>query len=274
MSDFGGDRFATGLAVTAGVDIVVFAATWALARRRGRYNIVDVTWGLAILAITGTAFGWSTATSGDTTRRVLVLVMTAAWALRLAWHIAARNRGHGEDPRYAAILRKAPGSVPLYAIRRVFLPQAVIAFGVSMPQQVAMYQRGSRPALDIIGAALFVIGLGFEATADAQLARFIRTRSGSHEVMDHGLWRYSRHPNYFGESVLWFGLWLPAAGDWRGQLTVIAPVVVTYLVGFATGKPMLEKGMAKRKPAYAAYMAKTSGFVPLPPRRLRPTVPE
>ncbi|HVS68753.1 MAG TPA: DUF1295 domain-containing protein [Mycobacteriales bacterium] len=269
MSDFGGNHFATGLAVTAVVDVAIFAVTWLIARRIGRYNIVDITWGLSILAITAAAYGWSAGTGGDSARRALVLAMTALWAIRLATHIGRRNHGHGEDPRYAAILRKAPGSVPLYAVRRVFVPQAVIAFAISMPQQVAMFQRGSRPILDVIAALVFITGFGFESIADAQLARFMRTRSGSHEVMDRGLWRYSRHPNYFGESLLWFGLWLPAAGDWRGLVTVISPVVVTYLVGFATGKPLLEKGMAKRKPAYAEYMAKTSGFVPLPPRRPR-----
>ncbi|HVV77821.1 MAG TPA: DUF1295 domain-containing protein [Mycobacteriales bacterium] len=266
MSSFGGDRFATGLAVTAVVDVVVFTATWLIARRINRYSIVDVTWGLAVLAITATAFGWSAAAHANTARRALVLAMTAAWAVRLAWHISSRNRGQGEDPRYAAILRKARGSVPMYAVRRVFIPQAGFAFAISMPLQVAMYQRGTRPALDTVAVIVFLTGLGFEAVADAQLAQFVRSRSGSHEVMDRGLWRYSRHPNYFGESVLWFGLWLPAAGDWRGAITVMSPIVVTYLVGFATGKPMLEKGMAERKPAYADYMARTSGFLPLPPR--------
>jgi len=252
--------------VTAAVDVVVFAATWVIAQRLRRYNVVDVAWGIAILAITATAFVWSADAHADTPRRVLVLAMTALWALRLAWHIGARNRAQGEDPRYAAILGKAGGSVPLYALQRVFVPQAVLAFAISMPQQVAMYQRGSRPVLEVIAAVVFVAGFGCEAIADAQLAQFIRTRSSSHEVMDRGLWRYSRHPNYFGESLLWFGLWLPAAGDWRGLITVLSPVVVTYLVGFATGKPMLEKGMAERKPAYADYMARTSGFIPLPPK--------
>lgn len=267
MSDFGGDRFATGLAVTAAVDIVAFGGTWMLARRVGRYNIVDVCWSLAILAMTAASFRWSIHSGADLPRRCLVLAMTAAWAVRLAWHISARNRGHGEDPRYVAILRKATGSVHSYALRRVFLPQAGIAFAVSMPLQVAMYQRGSRHVLDVLGGVVFAIGLTFEAVGDAQLTRFIRTRTSDAEVMDRGLWRYSRHPNYFGESLLWFGLWLPAAGDWRGLIAVLSPVIVTYLVGFATGKPMLENGMAKHKPAYAVYMARTSGFVPLPPRR-------
>lgn len=267
MSDFGGDHFATGLVVAAAVDIAAFGATWIAARRIGRYSIVDVSWGLAILAMTAAAFGWSARDGGDLTRRCLVLAMTAVWATRLATHIGVRNRGKGEDPRYAAILRKATGSVPAYALRRVFVPQALIAFAISMPLQIAMYQRGGRSVLDLLGALVFVTGFSFEAVADAQLARFIRDRAGEAEVMDRGLWRYSRHPNYFGESVLWFGLWLPAAGDWRGLIAVLSPVGVTYLVGFATGKPMLEKGMARRKPAYADYMARTSGFVPLPRRR-------
>jgi steroid 5-alpha reductase family enzyme len=213
------------------------------------------------------AFQWSAEAHSDLTRRCLVLTMTAVWAVRLAWHIHTRSRGHGEDPRYVAILRKATGSVPGYALRRVFVPQALIAFAVSMPLQIGMYQRGSGFALDVAGAGVFAVGFCFESIADAQLAEFIRTRASDAEVMDRGLWRYSRHPNYFGESLLWFGLWLPAAGDWRGAAAVLSPVIVTYLVGFATGKPLLEKTMIKRKPAYAAYAAKTSGFLPLPPRR-------
>jgi steroid 5-alpha reductase family enzyme len=267
VNEFGGDRFATGLALTAVVDIVAFGITWLAARRIGRYNIVDVCWSLSILAMAAASFGWSADAHTDLTRRCLVLTMTAVWAVRLAGHIHTRNRGHGEDPRYAAILRKATGSVPAYALRRVFVPQALIALAVSMPVQIAMYQRGNRFALDVAGAVVFVTGFCFESIADAQLAEFIRTRPSDAEVMDCGLWRYSRHPNYFGESLLWFGLWLPSAGDWRGALAALSPILVTYLVGFATGKPLLEKGMAKRKPAYAAYVARTSGFVPLPPRR-------
>lgn len=267
MSTFASDRFATGLAVTAAVDIVTFGATWLLARRLDRYNIVDVTWGLAIAAITAAAFGWSTDIGADLTRRALVVSMTVIWAARLAWHIGSRNRGHGEDPRYAAILRKAPGSVPAYALRRVFLPQAVIAFAISMPLQIAMYQRGNRTWLDVIAVVVWLAGLAFESIADFQLAAFVRRRTSSEQVLDTGLWRYSRHPNYFGEALLWFGLWLPSAGDWRGLVAIGSPVIVTYLVGFASGKPLLERGMAKRKPAYAAYMSRTSGFIPLPPRQ-------
>src|SRR5690348_9627498 len=161
MSDFGGDRFATGLAITAAVDIVAFGGTWLAARRIVRYSIVDVCWSLSILGMTAASFVWSGNAHSDLTRRCLVLTMTGVWAVRLAWHIHTRNRGHGEDPRYAAILRKATGPVPAYALRRVFAPQALIAFTVSMPLQIAMYQRGSRYALDVIAAAVFVVGFGF-----------------------------------------------------------------------------------------------------------------
>jgi steroid 5-alpha reductase family enzyme len=266
VTGFASDRFATGLGITGAVDLVVFTVTWLIARRLGRYNVVDVTWSLSILAITAASYRWSVHT-GDLARRTLVLAMTAAWAIRLAGHIGNRNRGHGEDPRYAAILARAPGSVAAYALLRVFLPQALIAWIISMPLQLAMYQRAGNTALEVCGAVVFLIGLGCEGVGDAQLAAFMKRRTSSEEVLDTGLWRYSRHPNYFGEALLWFGLWLPAAGGWQGLIAVVSPILVTYLVGFASGKPLLEKAMAKRKPAYADYVAHTSGFIPLPPRR-------
>jgi steroid 5-alpha reductase family enzyme len=267
VTSFAADRFTTGLAVEVAVDVLAFLITWLIARKLGRYNVVDVTWSLAIAATAAAAFIWSIHSGGDDARRVVVLVMTVVWALRLAGHIGKRNRGHGEDPRYAAILSKAPGSAALYALKRVFVPQAVIAFAISMPLQIAMYQRGGHAVLDVVGAIVFVTGLTFEAVGDAQLAAFVKRRTSSEQVMDTGLWRYTRHPNYFGEALLWFGLWLPAAGDWRGLVAVLSPVIVTYLVGFASGKPLLEKSMAKRKPTYAEYMQRTSGFIPLPPKR-------
>lgn len=266
LSSFASSQFAWGLAVTAAVDAGLFAITWLIARRLNRYNVVDVLWSLSIAAITIAAFAGSTNVGADTARRSLVLAMTVAWALRLAGHIWKRNRGHGEDPRYAAILSRATGSVPIYALLRVFLPQAVIAYAISMPLQIAMYQRGGNTWLDVAGGVVWLTGLTFEAVGDAQLATFVARRTDSTQVMDTGLWRYTRHPNYFGEALLWFGLWLPAAVDWRGLAAIASPIIVTYLVGFASGKPLLERAMAKRKPTYADYMARTSGFLPLPPR--------
>jgi steroid 5-alpha reductase family enzyme len=267
VTSFATDRFTTGLAVAAAVDVIAFGVTWLIGRRLGRFNVVDVTWSLAVGAMTGAAFLWSLHSGADTARRSLVLGMTVVWALRLAGHIGSRNRGHGEDHRYAAILDRAPGSRSAYALYRVFLPQAVIAFAISMPLQIAMYQRRGNTALDVAGAVVWLTGLTFEAVGDAQLAAFVSRRTSSEQVMDTGLWRYTRHPNYFGEALLWFGLWLPAAVDWRGLVAVLSPAIVTYLVGFASGKPLLERAMAKRKPSYADYMTRTSGFIPLPPRK-------
>lgn len=267
MSSFAGDRFATGLAITGAVDVVAFGVTWLIGRRIGRYNVVDVTWSLAIAAMGAAAFCWSIPSHGDAARRTVVLVTSVIWALRLAGHIGQRSKGHGEDPRYAAILSRARGSVAAYALVRVYLAQAVLAFAISMPLQIAMYQRGGNTPLDVIGAAVWLTGFAFEAAADRQLATYQARRTSSESVLDTGLWRYTRHPNYFGEALLWFGLWLPAAVDWQGAVAALSPVIVTYLVGFASGKPMLEKHLARRKPAYADYMRRTSGFVPLPPRK-------
>jgi steroid 5-alpha reductase family enzyme len=267
VTSFATDRFATGLLIAAALDLVAFGVTWLIGKKLGRFNVVDVTWSLAIAAMGVTAFCWSSGVGADSTRRWLVLAMSVVWGLRLAGHIGNRSRGHGEDHRYATILSRAPGSKATYALKRVILPQAVIAFAISMPLQVAMYERSGNTALDVVGAVIWLTGLSFEAVADQQLHTFTRSRRSSKDVMDTGLWRYSRHPNYFGEALLWVGLWLPAAAQWPGLITILSPVIVTYLVGFASGKPMLEKAMAKRKPAYADYMKRTSGFIPLPARR-------
>jgi steroid 5-alpha reductase family enzyme len=268
VTSFATDRFATGLAIAAAVDVVAFALTWLVGRRLGRFNVVDVTWSLAIAAMGAAAFGWARGVGGDSARSWLVLVMSVVWGLRLAGHIANRSRGHGEDHRYAAILSRAPGSKALYALKRVILPQAVIAFAISMPLQIAMYQRGGHAALAIAGAVVFVTGLTFEAVGDAQLAAFMRRRTSSEEVMDTGLWRYTRHPNYFGDATVWAGLYLIAAEHWIGALTVTSPVLMAWFLSFKTGKPLLEKQMARTKPGYAAYMERTSGFFPLPPKQM------
>jgi steroid 5-alpha reductase family enzyme len=165
------------------------------------------------------------------------------------------------------MLRKATGSRAAWALRNVFLLQAVIAWFVSLPVQVAMAERSSVGVLTWIGVAVWVVGVFFEAVGDAQMAAFRRDDSRRGQVMDRGLWRYSRHPNYFGDACVWTGLWLVSAQQWQGVLTVLSPAVMVWFLAFKTGKPLLEASMARTKPGYADYMRRTSGFVPLPPRR-------
>lgn len=256
-----------GLAVTFGVALALFAVTWIAGRAVGRYNVVDVAWGLAFVAIAGAALAWARTNCGITTaRQWLVLTMVAVWGLRLSAYIFVRSRGHGEDPRYEQMLARATGRRDVYALTRVFATQAVIAWFVSLPVQVAMFERSAIGPPGVVGTAVWAVGFGFEAVGDAQLAAFKRDPTNRGKVMDRGLWRYTRHPNYFGEACLWTGLYLVAAQQWMGAVTILSPVVMAYFVASKTGKPMLERMMLDSKPGYADYVRRTSGFFPRPPR--------
>jgi steroid 5-alpha reductase family enzyme len=198
---------------------------------------------------------------------LLVTLMTVVWGLRLAVHIGWRSRGAGEDPRYEALLSKAKGSRTLYAARTIYLLQGVIILFVSLPVQVTQYSAQGLGPLAWLGVAVWLVGLVFEAVGDRQLAVFKADPAHKGVVMDRGLWRYTRHPNYFGDACVWWGLFLVAAQAWPGLLTVLSPVLMTFLLTQGSGQRITEQRMAGR-PGFADYVARTSGFVPLPPRRV------
>jgi len=256
------------LPVTLGAIAVLMAITFAVALWRGHHSVIDVTWGLGFAVVAGTSVLVSSG-HGDTTRRLLIAALTAVWGLRLAIHIGRRNWGKGEDPRYAELLAKSPGSPNAFAIRKIYLTQAVVMWFVSLPVQVAMYE-GSRPGvLTWVGTAVFAVGFFFETVGDWQLTQFRNDPHSKGEVMDRGLWHYTRHPNYFGDACVWWGLYLIAAQQWQGALTILSAAAMTYTLANGTGKPTLEKGMSERRPGYAEYVRRTSGFIPLPPRKPR-----
>jgi steroid 5-alpha reductase family enzyme len=267
-SDFPWADFGAALPVTAGAVFVVLGATFLVALRVGRHAVVDIAWGLGFVAVAATAYALSAGT-GDPARRLLVLLLTGVWGLRLAWHIWRRSRGHGEDPRYDALLAKAPGSRTAYALRQIYATQALVLWFVSLPVQVAAFETPAPNVLTWVGVAVWAVGLFFEAVGDQQLHRFRSDPASKGKVLDTGLWRYTRHPNYFGDACVWWGLSLFAFSAWPGILTLLSPVVMTWLLANGTGKPLLEKGMASRRPGYDDYVARTSGFFPLPPRTRR-----
>jgi steroid 5-alpha reductase family enzyme len=139
---------------------------------------------------------------------------------------------------------------------------------VSIPVQVAMFETSEPGALLYIGTAVWAVGFAFESIGDWQLARFRADPANQGQVMDRGLWRYTRHPNYFGDACVWWGLWLIAAQQWQGLVTVLSPVLMTWTLTRKTGKPTLEKDIADRRPGYKEYVERTSGFVPLPRREM------
>jgi len=265
-SGFDAGAFAAALPWTVLTTVLVLGVTLAVAARAGKHAVVDVAWGLGFVAIALTTYLLS-AGAGDDGRRALVLAMTAVWGLRLAAHIAWRSRGRGEDPRYAELMRGARGSRTWYAVRRIYLTQGAIMWFVSLPVQVAMFQRPGLGALAWVGLAVWAVGVLFETVGDLQLQRFRDDPASRGRVLDTGLWRFTRHPNYFGDACAWWGISLVAFSVWPGPLTVLSPVLMTWLLARGTGKPLLEKDIAERRPGYAEYVRRTSGFFPLPRKR-------
>ncbi|MBO2450923.1 DUF1295 domain-containing protein [Actinomadura barringtoniae] len=243
--------------------VILLATTWTAAVRLGRHSVIDVIWGLGFTVIALVAFVIG---DGDTSRRLLVLALTAIWGVRLALHIARRSIGAGEDPRYERMLGRHPDPNTA-AITRIYLPQGVVMYFVALPVMVAMGEDGGLGPLAWIGAAVWLVGFAFEAVGDWQLARFRADPDSKGKVLDTGLWRYTRHPNYFGDAVVWWGLFLIAAERWPGVLTLLSPIAMTYFLAGKTGKPLLEKQLTRTRPGYADYVERTSGFFPLPPKK-------
>ncbi|MFE2011395.1 DUF1295 domain-containing protein [Streptomyces sp. NPDC059491] len=254
------------LAASAAAALAVMLVAFAIGTAKGLHRIVDVAWGIAFAAVAVVAWSLSSG-HGDDLRRTLVALATLVWGLRLATHIARRGRGHGEDPRYARMLARAPGNPTLYALRKVYLLQGALVWLVSLPVQFAVLLPEPLEATALLGLALWATGVAFEAVGDHQLARFKADPAHRGLIMDRGLWSWTRHPNYFGDFLVWWGLYLTACATWQtALLTVVSPLVMSGLLIWGSGKRLLEAHMAGR-PGYAAYQARTSGFFPRPPRR-------
>jgi steroid 5-alpha reductase family enzyme len=261
MSSIPTDAFVETLALAVAAMLVTLIATYATAKRVHRHNVIDVAWGLLFCCVAVASFVVS-AGRGDDQRRWLLLAMTLVWGLRLAWHMAIRSRGHGEDPRYAKLLE---GRGELGIILMVYVLQGVIAFIVAMPLVVGSLEDAPMGALAYVGVLVWVVGIVFEAVGDRQMAAY-KADPDRGPVMDSGLWRFTRHPNYFGDACVWTGIFLITAEHWPGVLTIPSTALMIYLLAFGSGKRVLERHMAER-PGYRAYMQRTSGFFPLPPRR-------
>lgn len=244
------------LPLLAGLGLIA----WAVSSARHNVGLVDVFWSLFLLTA---ACSYALAGPGIRTRALLVLVIVTAWSLRLSAHLARRNWNGPEDHRYRAIRqRNEPGFV-WKSLYLVFALQAALAWLISAPLAVSISAAVPMGPLDVVGATLAVFGTGYEAIADAQLARFGATAGNAGQVFDRGLWRYSRHPNYFGEFCTWWGLYVIAAGA-GGWWTVFSPLLMTVLLLKVSGVALLEKDIGERRPAYRRYSACTNAFFPGP----------
>lgn len=247
--------------------VALFTALWVVSVIVKNASIVDMWWGPGILLIGLTYF---LTTDGAQSRGRMVVSLLALWAIRLAWHIGARNIGHGEDFRYAKWRRERGASWWWVSYLRVFVLQAVIAWIISMPLYYAITPATPArfTAFDFAGAILFAIGFLFEAVGDEQLRQFKADPTSKSRVLDTGLWRYTRHPNYFGEAVLWWGFGLFAIST-GGYASLIGPAIMTFFLIRVSGVALLEQTLRQTKPEYLGYIERTSAFFPRPPRDRR-----
>ena len=264
MSGTPGGPFAVTLLSTAAALVVLMGVTFAVALRVGKHSVVDTAWGLG-LALAALVSLLASAGHGQPARRYLLLAASLIWGLRLAAYVSWRNHGRGEDPRYRDLLSRAKGNRNLYALRTIYLPQALILWLACIPVQVGMLERAPAGPVTVIGAAVWLTGFIFESVGDWQLARFKADPAHKGMIMDRGLWRYTRHPNYFGDACMWWGLFGISLGSWAGLATVFAPLMMTYVLTRGTGQRLTDRRMAASRPQYADYAARTSGFIPLPP---------
>jgi steroid 5-alpha reductase family enzyme len=237
---------------------------WSLALRDA--SIVDIFWGVGFVQIAWVA-AWLS--DGSPARRVLVALLVSLWGLRLAHHLFRRNWGHGEDFRYRRMRAHHGPRFWLVSLFTVFLLQAALMWIVSLPVQLAVAARepSGLTLLDGLGTLVFAVGLAFEAVGDRQLARFRADPTNAGRVLDTGLWAWTRHPNYFGDAVVWWGLFLIALATPWGFVAAIGPALMTFLLMRVSGVTLLEKSLSKTRPGYRDYVQRTSAFFPRPPGR-------
>jgi steroid 5-alpha reductase family enzyme len=253
------------LAENAAWVVGLMVILWIVSVARRDASLVDPWWSMAFLLVTVN----TVRATGLTPAKALLLIAVGAWALRLWLHLLLRSRGRPEDPRYAAF-RQRYGAERYWWISffQVFLLQGCLVVLISAPLQLATAAPGPDPlALShVAGLLVAVIGFGFEVIADTQLVRFRADRMRRDGVLDTGLWQYSRHPNYFGEALLWWGFWLFAVGQPYGWVSALSPMLMTFLLLKVSGVAMLDAHLGSRKPGYQSYIQRTSAFVPWPRR--------
>jgi steroid 5-alpha reductase family enzyme len=246
------------LAAAIGIGLLMLA-TWLVSLALRDTSIVDIVWGLGFVVV-----AWISVLVGtDDRRSLLVAALTTIWGLRLTLHLAWRNLGKGEDYRYQAMRRRHGARFRVVSLFVVFGLQGVLLWIVSLPVQAATGD-ATRP-LDLLGILLWTIGIIFETVGDLQLARFKAKPQNKGRVLDSGLWRYTRHPNYFGDFCVWWGMFgiALAGGAWW---SIVAPLVMTALLMRYSGAGLLEKTIGRRRPGYDEYVRRTNAFFPGPPK--------
>ncbi len=249
-----------------------FFVLWLIAQRLRDVSFVDSWWALGMVVLAWTSFFASGAPSA---RKVVLLALCTAWGARLGVYLLWRWRSHGPDRRYQTMAGKAHSergmSFGRWSAQEVFALQAPLQFVVALPVQLGVLGAAPLGPLAAAGIVLAALGIVFESVGDAQLVAFKADPANRERVLDTGLWRYTRHPNYFGDCCVWWGLWLVAAeGGWIGAVSVAGPLLLTFLLTRWSGMPTIEGRMKRKKPGYDDYVRRTPAFVPWIPRSPRP----
>ncbi len=230
-----------------------------------RNDVADIAWGLGFVLLTWLAFF---IVSQYGIMALLVNCLVSIWGLRLAWHIYHRNRGKAEDRRYLEWRKQWGKKFYFRSYFQVYILQGILLFLIALPMLIINKSSdGVSVVFGVVGLFVWTIGLYFESVSDIQLAKFIKNPVNKGKLMESGLWRYSRHPNYFGEVTGWWGIWLIVIGTTNNWLSIIGPIAITILIVFVSGIPLLEKKYADRSD-YKDYKKRTSMFFPLSPRHI------
>lgn len=261
------------LAINLALILFVMELLWLYAQKIQDVSFIDAVWplGMVILTAATSAQMWAGDAGANSMTTHLILALVALWGIRLSLHLFVRWRKAGADKRYTGLIkhwRKGGQSFAMVTLTRVFLLQALLLYFVCLPAQIGIVTApaAALTPLQICGAALALFGIAFESIGDWQLARF-KAKAPPGAVMETGLWRYTRHPNYFGDACTWWGIWLVAAAvSWPAALTIVAPLFLTWTLTRWSGAPMLEAAMLKSRPGYADYIKRTSAFFPWPPK--------
>ena len=258
-----------GVAITGLVSAWVMGSGWLVSLRKRDVSIVDPMWPAVFVAAAWAVWIWGEGDQGAG-RSALMLAMVSAWGIQLGAHLAVRKWGAPEDYRYAAMRRRRQ-AFEWWSLVIVFLLQGALVTVVSLPVQAVLTDAAAAPLgwIDWAGVVVWGTGLAFEAISDGQLRRFLAVAANRTAVMDRGLWRYSRHPNYFGDCLVWWGIYLLALAA-GAAWTVVGPLVMTVLLLRVSGVALLERTISERRPGYADYARRTSAFIPRPPRRRQP----
>jgi steroid 5-alpha reductase family enzyme len=248
--------------------MILMLGLWVVSVRLRDASIVDVFWGIGFVLI---AWRTSLLSEGFALRQFLIVSLTTLWGLRLSLYLFNRKRGKPEDPRYAAMRKEHGQRFWLVSLFTVFLLQGVILWLISLTVQVGQVSPSPHhmTLFDRIGFLLWLLGFGFESVADAQMAQFKANPANHGKIMRSGLWALTRHPNYFGESLMWWGMYCIALSTPGSAWTIVSPILITFLLLRVSGVTMLEKAMQEQGPEYRDYMQSTSAFFPWFPGRRR-----